>query len=147
MQKFDPELEEKNYTYAMVGTIVAWTLAFLYLCFICCCWKNISLGASIMECASEFVTDNLKVAFLPLLGYLACIPLFVFWVVAVTYIYTRGDVEKPGEGSYVALIEVDDNTKHVLWFMLFALFWGCAFFICLQQFMLAAMVCMWYYEG
>ena len=131
----------------MAGTVVAFTLAVLYLCFICCCWKNISLGASIMECASEFVTDNLKVAFLPLIAYIACIPLFVFWVVAVTYIYTRGDVEKPGEGSYVALIEVDESTQHVLWFMLFALFWGCAFFICLQQFMLAAMVCMWYYEG
>ena len=100
-----------------------------------------------MECASEFVTDNLKVAFLPLIAYIACIPLFVFWVVAVTYIYTRGDVQQPSANSYVALIEVDESTQHVLWFMLFALFWGCAFFICLQQFMLAAMVCMWYYEG
>jgi len=147
MDKYDPELEKENYTYALAGMGISWGLAFLYLCFVCCCWSNIALGASIMECASEFVTANLRVSFLPLVAYLLCIPLFVFWVIAMVYLYTMGDVEPPGPTDYVATISVSDDDKHLLWFMLFALFWGVAFFICLQQFMLACMVCMWYYEG
>jgi len=53
---YDPELEKDNYNYALIGAIVSWVLAGIYLCFILCCWKNISLGASIMEAASAFVS-------------------------------------------------------------------------------------------
>lgn len=34
-----------------------------------------------------------------------------------------------------------------MWFYLFGLFWLVAFLICLQQFIIAAMVCMWYFCG
>lgn len=52
---YDPTTQKKNYDYATAGAGVGWGLAFLYACFMCCCWKNISLGASIMEAASDFV--------------------------------------------------------------------------------------------
>ena len=34
-----------------------------------------------------------------------------------------------------------------MWYFLFGLFWVIAFLICLQQFMIAAMTCMWYFSG
>lgn len=52
---YDQELQKENYQYCFYGAIVSWVIGAVYLGFICCCWKNIALGASIMECASEFV--------------------------------------------------------------------------------------------
>jgi hypothetical protein len=34
-----------------------------------------------------------------------------------------------------------------MWYFLFGLLWCVAFFICLQQFIIGAMVCMWYFCG
>lgn len=56
MDDYDPVLEENNYLYCKIGAITAWVIGFIYMCFIFCCYKNIALGASIMECASEFVS-------------------------------------------------------------------------------------------
>jgi len=53
---YDPKLESENYNYAKAGAMVAWVFAGIYFFFICCCWNNISLGASIMEAASVFVS-------------------------------------------------------------------------------------------
>jgi len=75
----------------MYGAFIAWGLAFLYFCFIICCWKNISLGASIMEAASEFVTGNLRVMFLPIISYLVCVPYIVYWVVTAVFLYSIGE--------------------------------------------------------
>jgi len=54
--EYDPVLEKKNSNYAMAGAIISWVIGLIYLCFMCCCWKNISLGASIMEASSAFVS-------------------------------------------------------------------------------------------
>lgn len=54
-QDYDPVTQKKNYDYATIGAGVGWGIAAIYAIFMCCCWKNISLGASIMEAASEFV--------------------------------------------------------------------------------------------
>jgi len=53
---YDPTTQKKNFDAATAGAAVAWVAAALYALFMCCCWKNISLGASIMEAASAFVT-------------------------------------------------------------------------------------------
>jgi len=34
-----------------------------------------------------------------------------------------------------------------MWYFLFALFWCVAFIICFQQFLIAALTCMWYFSG
>lgn len=52
--KFEPDTD--NFKWAKYGAYIAWAISAIYLCFVCCCWKNISLGASIMEAASDFVS-------------------------------------------------------------------------------------------
>ena len=91
--EYDPVLQEKNYNYCLYGAIVAWSLAGIYLCFIICCWKNISLGASIMECASEFVAGNLRVLWLPVTSYLVCVPFIAYWIVTAVFLYSMGEPE------------------------------------------------------
>lgn len=89
--EFDPVTQKKNYDYATIGAGVAWGLAFLYACFMCCCWSNISLGASIMEAASDFVTSNVRIVFLPVVAYIVSLLFFAYWGVTAVYLYGVGD--------------------------------------------------------
>jgi len=89
--EYDQEIQADNYNTAMVGAIVAWSIGGIYLCFIICCWKNISLGASIMEAASTFVTSNLRILWLPVLSYIVCVPYVIYWVVTAVFLYSIGD--------------------------------------------------------
>lgn len=137
---YNPITEEKNYNICLYGAIGAWVVAFIYLCFIVCCWKNIVLGASIMECASEFVAGNIRVLLLPVISYLVCVPFIAYWVVTAVFLYSIGEPEFKND-SFFANIQWTDQTKYMWWFFLFGLLWCVAFIICLQQFMIAATVC------
>ena len=57
-----PDKDSHEYTAAVAGSYVIWIIVALYTCFVVCNWHNISLGASIMETASEFVTENKSIA-------------------------------------------------------------------------------------
>jgi len=144
--EFDPVLQENNYNAAFAGAIGAWVIGGIYLCFIICCWKNIKLGAAIMEAASDFVTANVRVVLLPVLSYIVCVPTLCLWMFAAVYLYSIGKPEFE-ENSFFANIVWEDNTRYMMLFFCFGLLWVIAFIICLQQFMIAATVCQWYWSG
>jgi hypothetical protein len=123
-------MEEMNFTYATVAALLSWAIAIIYLCFICCCWSNIALGASIMECASVFVSQNLRVVMLPVLMYVCTAAFFVYWLVSAIFIYSIGTpIYRPGYP--VAIIVWEDEVWGMMWIFSFGLFWIIAFIICL----------------
>jgi ABC-type dipeptide/oligopeptide/nickel transport system permease component len=79
-----------DYKMALTGAIVIWVIVLVYSIFICCFWRQIALGASIMEAASEFLTSNKKVVLLPAIAYLMCIPVIFWWTSSCIYIYSMG---------------------------------------------------------
>lgn len=99
-----------------------------------------------MEAASEFVSQNIRIVSLPIIAYLVCIPFMVYWTISAVYLYSIGEPEFQKD-SLVANIKWSDSTNYMMWYFLFGLFWVVAFFICLQQFIIAAMTCMWYFSG
>jgi hypothetical protein len=143
--EFDATTQKKNYDYATAGAGIGFGLAFLYACFMCCCWKNISLGASIMEAASAFVTSNIRIVFLPIVAYVISIAFFTYWAITAVYMYGIGTV-KYQAGVPFAVVENSKHTTYLAWYFLFGLLWVVAFFICLQQFIIASMTCMWYFK-
>lgn len=92
-QEYDPTTQKKNYQYATAGMAIGFALAGIYAIFICCCYHNISLGASIMEAASDFVSQNLRIIFLPIFAYVFALVFFAYWVVTCIYLYGVGDVK------------------------------------------------------
>jgi hypothetical protein len=144
--EYDPVAQKKNYDYATIGAGVSWAIAVLYFCFMLCCWRNISLGATIMEAASEFVAGNLRIVLLPILSYVLVLAFFAYWTVTAVMVYSIGTTEfKPN--SFTANIVWDKANRYIMWYFLFGLFWVVSFFICLQQFIIAACTCMWYFFG
>jgi len=99
-----------------------------------------------MECASDFVSGNLRVLWLPITSYLVCVPFVLYWIVTAVFLYSIGKPEFKAN-SFIAEIVWEDQTRYMLWFFLFGLLWCVAFIICLQQFMIAATVCQWYFTG
>lgn len=82
-----------NYNYSMYGAIAAWVIGACYGLCVCCCWNNIALGASIMEAASEFVTKNIIIIFLPMIAYLISLVVLGAWTVGAIHLYSIGEPE------------------------------------------------------
>ena len=110
--------------------VVSFVIAVIYFCFCCCCWRNISLGATIMEAAAEFVSGNPQIVTLPVLAYILSLAFFAYWTVTAVYVYSIGTTEfKPD--SFTANIVWAKQTRYIMWYFLFGLFWCVAYLICL----------------
>ena len=129
MANYEPDSD--NYKMAMAGAFVAWGVGLAYLICVCCCWKNIALGASIMECASEFVAGNVRIVTLPVIAYLICIPVFILWTFCAVYLYSIGEATYV-ENQYLATIVWAPETEYLFWAYFFGLLWIIAFIICVQ---------------
>jgi hypothetical protein len=88
----DPAVYYKNnIMYCKAGAAIAWTIAFIYFCFIICCWKNIALGAAVMETSSAFVGQNLKVLVIPFFTYIFVFLFLTYWILAAVWLYCIGE--------------------------------------------------------
>jgi len=143
----NPEVANKDkIMYSTVGAGVSWAIAFIYLCFMCCCRKNIALGASVMEASSAFVSDNLKVLVIPFATYILTFIFLTFWIFATLFMYTVGEAEAVWQKP-IANIKWEPQIRYAMWFFFFGLFWIVAFLISQQQFIIASMTSMWYFHG
>mmetsp|Transcript_29339 Transcript_29339/g.44209 ORF Transcript_29339/g.44209 Transcript_29339/m.44209 type:complete len:428 (+) Transcript_29339:627-1910(+) len=148
LKQDDYQLEEEaqNKQFAKGIAILIWVLTAIYTLFVCCQWSNIALGASIMEAAGEFVSSNSHIGLLPIVTYILCIPVAAWWAASAVYLYSIGTV-KYEDSSFIATIEWEDQTTYLFWFFLFGLFWIIAFIVAVEQFVTAAVTCMWYFSG
>jgi hypothetical protein len=138
--------ESNEYKIAIVGSIVIWVIVVLYTLFVCCFWKSIKLGASIMEAASQFISQNKRIMFLPLIAYICCLPIIAWWTATTIWIYGLGE-PKYNEFSFIAKIEGNQQSDAMFVYFLFGLFWLIAFIIAIQIFSTSATACMWYFTG
>jgi hypothetical protein len=135
-----------DYKIALTGAIIIWIIVILYLLFICCFWRSIRLGASIMEAASEFVTENKRIMFLPIIAYICCLPIILWFTATVIWIYGMG-TPRYEELYFVAKIDGNRQTDYMFFYVLFGLFWVIAFIIAIQIFTTSATAAMWYFTG
>jgi len=145
-RKDDFSPESNNYVFAFGIAIGIWVLAALFLLFICCQWENISLGASIMTAAADFLGQNSKVGILPIISYILCIPIVAWWGSSAVFIYSMGEPKFDWDLP-VASIEMAKEATIMFWVFLFGFFWIIAFLVALEQFIIAATACMWYFSG
>lgn len=136
----------KEMAAAKAGSFVIWVIVALYTCFILCNWHNISLGASIMETASEFVTENQSIAWQPVYAYAICLPIICWWTFSAVFIYSMGTPIFE-EKKFVATIEGGSGSSFMFLYFLFGLFWILSWVIAMQNFSTITTTCMWYFTG
>jgi choline transporter-like protein 2/4/5 len=119
-------------------------LCVVYVLILLCCCSRIRLGIAIMKTAADFIKDTLRVFLVPIIFFLALCIWLVYWIVALIFIWSVGDV-KSGQDNPFASISWNETTRYVFWYNLFGLFWVNAFIIGCCQFVLAVGVCTWYF--
>lgn len=94
MFKVNSEVEDKesdDYKVSFGLMIVFAILTVIFMACICCMWKAISLGAEIMETASDFIGENKRVLALPFFSYLFSVPIVLWWTSTSIFIYGLGE--------------------------------------------------------
>ena len=89
--KFEADaVDSTDYKFAMAILVICGILTVLYMILVCCMWKAISLGASVLETASDYIKDNKTITFLPFAAYILCLPVTIWWIFTSVYIYGLG---------------------------------------------------------
>lgn len=126
MQMFPPDSDD--YKYSMVGGIVAGVLTLLYVVFLCCNWTNIAIGADIMGAAGDFLSSNSRIAFVPIVCYLICLPIVAWYAATNVFLYSTGE-PKFVKGQMFATLEESQEVFAMFWIFMFGFFWIVAFII------------------
>jgi hypothetical protein len=91
--------ENQSYTTLKYAAVGVWILAVVYVIALLCYWKSLHISLAILETASEFIGTNMRVVFVPLIFFLLNVIVFLFWLIAVVYLYSVGDIENGEEGT------------------------------------------------
>ena len=147
MQSGNYEKDDDYYDWLKYAAYVVWGVAALYLLCICCCWNAIRIGIAVYQTTAEYVSKNLRVFLLPLLTYIFAAIWLVVWLVSFVYVFSIGEpTARAAPYQFITEIKWDTNTRYVVIYQLFMLFWINAFIMGMCQFMIAASACIWYFE-
>lgn len=142
MQQFPKDSDD--YNYSMAGGIVAGVLTLLYVIFLCCNWTNIAIGADIMGAAGDFLSSNSRLAFVPVICYLLCLPIVAWYAATNVYMYSMGTPEFVKDQMFASMKD-EKSIEIMFWVFMFGFFWIIAFIIAILQFTIAASAALWYF--
>lgn len=99
-----------------------------------------------MAAAGDFVSTNTRIVFVPLMAYLICIPVVLWYAATNVYLYSTG-TPKYVEGQMFAMLEESQMVYTMFWLFMFGFFWIVAWVIAILQFTVAATTALWYFTG
>lgn len=121
-------------------------LLVLWLVLVCCMWNALSLGASVLETASDFIGDNKYIVTLPFFAYLMCLPITIWWVATEIYIYGLGSPAYLKD-SFICDVVASEQSTYLFLYEMFGFFWVISFIIAVQLFVICCSTCLWYFGG
>jgi hypothetical protein len=84
-----------------------------------------------MGAAGEFVAKNSRIAILPPIAYILCIPVFLWFIYTMVFLYSMG-TPKYVKKDMFATLEPSKEENILFWLFLFGFFWMIAFIIAIQ---------------
>lgn len=118
-------------------------LFLIYILFMC---NRIRLAIAIMKAAVGFIKDVPLSLLIPPFFFVVTIVLYIYWTLAIIYLWSFGDVESRGTNP-VPKIVWTSTTRNAIYFEFFGVLWVNAFIIAVEQFILASAVCIWYFAA
>ena len=141
---YEEESDYRDYLkYAAYGI---WGVAAMFLCCVCCCWRSIQIGIAVYSATAEYVASNLRIYILPIISYLVCGIWLAVWMVSAVYTFSIGEPTSREGYEFITEMKWEDNTRYIVLFQIFMLFWINAFIMGMVQFVIAASACIWYFE-
>ena len=139
--KFDKQIDSIR-----AAAIGVWVLAAIFALVSMCLWKRIELSVAIMKSAALFLKDNWGTLLIPIIIFLFSVVVVVFWVTALVFLYTAGEVKEVKMYSAFPEMIWEDNVRNCFYFMFVGILWINGFLIALSEFIIAGAVCFWYYD-
>lgn len=143
-EDYEPESDYRDWVkYAAYGI---WGLSAFYVLCICCCFNAIRIGIAVYQTTADYVTSNIRIYILPFIAYLVAGVWLAIWLVSAVYTFSIGE-PVPREGyPFITEVKWEDNTRYIVFYQFFMLFWMNAFIMGVAQFVIAASACIWYFE-
>ena len=143
----DQYLEGSDYRdYVKYAAYGIWGVAALYLCCVCCCWNTIRIGIAVYQTTAAYVMSNLRIYLLPIFSYIFAGVWLAIWMVSAIFVFSVGEpTPRPGY-EFITEMKWDENTRYIVLYQFFMLFWINAFIMGCCQFIIGASACIWYFE-
>jgi hypothetical protein len=145
--KYQYVVDDPIRKYIEWGAYAAWSLSGIVALSLLCCCSAIKIGIAVFKTTAKYVADNMHIFFLPMIASIVACIWYLLWVASFVFIYSVGDPE-PREAplSFITNISWTHGTKCVVAYHIFALFWVNAFIMGVNQFIIGASACLWYFE-
>mmetsp|Transcript_14011 Transcript_14011/g.14033 ORF Transcript_14011/g.14033 Transcript_14011/m.14033 type:complete len:378 (+) Transcript_14011:797-1930(+) len=116
----------------------------IYILFMC---NRIRLAIAIMKAATVFLKDVWLALLIPIAFYIIIIATYIYWICAVLFLYSDGDLRKStNDSNPIPKVDWDATVQKAFYYEFWGILWMNAFLIALSQFILASTVCIWYFS-
>jgi hypothetical protein len=123
-----------------------WFVAGLYVVALMCLWKSLQISIAVLEAASDFVSSNLRIMFVPVVFFILNAIIFVCWLASLIYIFSVGDIDNGPIGSQSKVVKWSKTTRSCVYFVGFGILWIFSFMIACAQFIIIAACSNWYFS-
>lgn len=139
------EETDNMYKAYLYGSYVIWGLDACLVCCICCYRQALRLAISIFQVTADFISNTMRVLFVPPLFFVLVVAWFVAWTYSAAWVWSVGEPVPREDYPFLTEIIWTDETRYVFLYHLFGFLWINAFLIGLCQFTLAVTCCTWYF--
>ena len=135
------------YTWLKYAAYVIWGVGALFLCCICCCWTAIRIGIAVYKTTAQYIASNLRIFLIPFVTYIVCIVWLAAWLISFIFVFSIGEpTAREAPYQFITEMKWDSNTRYMVIYQLFMLFWVNAWVMGMCQFVIACSACIWYFE-
>jgi len=144
--KYQEDTDKDTRTTLYVCSGIVYGIAGVYFLYILCMCNRIRLAVAIMKAGTLYIRDVWYAMLVPPVFFLVIIAFYIWWVLAVLWIYSSGDIKQHGDTAF-AEAEWNNDTRNAFYFEFFGILWINAILIALCEFILAGSVCIWYFSS
>ena len=126
--------------------IASWVLGFIALVLFIFMFRKIELAIAIVKSAALFISETSHIVLFPLVMFFVSVGIYAYWVLALLYLYSSGEMPESDRYSPIAELTWNENLRNAFYFELVGILWINSFKIALTQFVVSYSVCVWYFN-
>lgn len=143
-ENYSEERQKKTHDALKIAALIIYFFVIVFAGIVVFMYRRIHLAIAIMKSGAIFIKDVPSILLVPLVMFLLFCGFFAYWVLAVFYIYSSGDLEK--SNSVIAKISWDTITRNSMYFEVIGIVWVNSIKIAITQFIIACSVSFWYFS-
>ena len=132
----------KNLKIVSICLYILGGISVLVVLFSC---SSIAISIAVIQTASEFISSNCMIIFVPLIISLLVLAFIIGWIFGLVYLWSIGELT-PGTVTPFATVKWDNTNRYLMVFYFFGLLWNVAFINYMTIFIVACCVAFWYFS-